>query len=93
MVILVVLLMGWLIFVWLFKYRGLLGFMNVGLGCYGSYLQLLGSVLFMRSLFRRPVQGILQLLIFIHLHLQRTTNNHRRFKERTFVKCVNLKDV
>lgn len=82
--ILVVLLMGGLIFVWLFQYCGLLGFMNVGLGCYGSYLQLLRSVLF-----RRPVQGILQLLIFIHLHLQRTTNNHRR----TFVKCVNLKDV
>lgn len=69
MVILVILLMGGLIFVWLSEYRGLLGFMNVGLRCYGSYLQLLGSVLFMRSLFRRPVQGILQLLIFIHLHL------------------------
>lgn len=66
--------MDGLIFVWLLQYCGLLGFVNVGLGCYGSCLQLLRArVLFRLSHIGHPLQGILQLLVFIHLHLKGTT--------------------
>lgn len=67
-------LVGRLIFVWLV----LLGFMNVGLGGYGSCLWLRrGTVLFRLSL-NLTVQGVLQLLVFIHLHLKENRHNDRR---------------
>lgn len=48
--------------------------MNVGLWCYGNGLWLQRDGVFFRlSLTGRPVQGLLQLLVIIHLCLKEAT--------------------
>lgn len=75
---------------WLLQYRSLLGFMDMGFGCYSSCLQVLGSRVLLRlSQVGHPVQGFLQLLVFIHLHLKGTTcTTIRGIREKILGDCV-----
>ena len=73
-------LMGRLIFVWLVP----LDFMNVGYGGYGSCLWLRRGMVLFRLPLNLTVQGVLQLLVFIHLHLKENQHNDRRTNKRKF---------